>query len=142
MDRIEFLKEIFGFFRVDVTKNEQLLTQYDIALSTKEPIDWLKLYNLTLRESETRVLPAPRYFRGNFYRCIRQDGGNYGTPDGTRVRMTLFKDDMKTTETKEAETYHISYTLEQMKEYKRKQYGIKFISFCWWDDNKLEWVKV
>lgn len=142
MDRIDFITDVFKFFGKDVTKNKELLTQYDFALSTKEPIDWYKLYAIVLKETESRILPPPKWFRDKFYRCYKIEEGSYGTPDGTRVRMTLFKDDMKTTETREAETYHISYTLEQMKEYKRKQYGIKFISFCWWDDNKLEWVKV
>ena len=141
MDRIEFLKEIFNFFRVDAIKNEHLLTQYDLALSTREPIDWQKLYQLTLRETETRTLPTPKWFRDMFYRCQKIEEGVYGTPDGTRIRMIL-KHPTKGLDIREAETYHISYTLEEMKRYKQKQYGDKFISFSWWDDDNLQWVRV
>lgn len=141
MDRIDFITDVFKFFGKDVTKNKELLTQYDFALSTKEPIDWYKLYAIVLKETESRILPPPKWFRDKFYRCYKIEEGNYGTPDGTRVQMKL-KNDKYGVEIKEAETYHISYTLEQMKNYKQKQYGDKFISFSWWDDDNLQWVKV
>lgn len=141
MDRIDFITDVFKFFGKDVTKNKELLTQYDFALSTKEPIDWYKLYAIVLKETESRILPPPKWFRDKFYRCYKIEEGNYGTPDGTRVQMKL-KNDKYGVEIKEAETYHISYTLEQMKNYKQKQYGDKFISLSWWDDDNLQWVKV
>ncbi len=141
MDRIDFITDVFKFFGKDVTKNKELLTQYDFALSTKEPIDWYKLYAIVLKETESRILPPPKWFRDKFYRCYKIEEGNYGTPDGTKVQMKL-KNDKYGVEIKEAETYHISYTLEEMKRYKQKQYGEKFISFSWWDDDNLQWVKV
>lgn len=135
MDRIEFLQEVFNFFRVDPTKNEHLLTQYDAALSTKEPIDWQKLYNLILKEAESRTLPTPKWFRERFYKCYKQDDGNYGTPDGTKIRMVLRAENGKE-EIREAETYHIQYTLEEMKEYKQRQYGKRFVSLAYyWESN-------
>ena len=141
MDRIDFLTEVFKFFGKDVTKNKELLTQYDMALSTKEPIDWFKLYNIVLKETETRNLPTPKWFRDRYYRCQKVEEGVYGTPDSVRVRMAL-KSDKYGVEIREAETYHISYTLEEMKQYKLRQYRDKFISFSWWDDDNLQWVKV
>lgn len=141
MDRIDFITDVFKFFGKDVIKNKELLTQYDLALSTKEPIDWYKLYGIVLKEAETRVLPTPKWFRDKFERCYKVEEGEYGTPDGTRIRMIL-KHPTKGLDIREAETYHISYTLEQMKNYKQKQYGDKFISFSWWDDDSLQWVKV
>lgn len=141
MDRIDFITNVFKFFGKDVTKNKELLTQYDFALSTKEPIDWYKLYAIVLKETESRILPPPKWFRDKFYRCYKIEEGNYGTPGGTKIQMKL-KNDKYGVEIKEAETYHISYTLEEMKRYKQKQYGEKFISFSWWDDDNLQWVKV
>lgn len=141
MDRFEFLRNVFKFFGKDLNKNQELLSQYDFGLSTKEPIDWQKLYHITLKEPETRTLPSPKWFRDRFYRCYKVEEGSYGTPDGTRVRMAL-KSDKYGIEIREAETYHISYTLEQMKMYKQKQYGDKLTSFSFWDENNLQWVRV
>lgn len=138
MQRSEFIDEVFTFFRCT---NEDLKRSYDLAFTVKEPIDWSKLYRLVITETESRYLPAPKWFRDRFYRCYKVEEGSYGTPDGIRVRMAL-KSDKYGIEIRDAETYHISYTLEQMKMYKQKQYGEKFISFSFWDENNLQWVRV
>jgi hypothetical protein len=138
MLRSEFIDAIFTFFKC---KDEDLKQAYDLAFTVRTPINWDKLYGIVLKETETRYLPAPKWFIDKFERCYKVEEGEYGTPDGTRVRMVL-KHPTKGLDIREAETYHISYTLEQMKNYKQKQYGDKFISFSWWDDDSLQWVKV
>lgn len=89
MDRIEFLKEIFAFFRRDIAKNENLLLSYDRALSTKESINWQRLYDITLREYDKTTLPPPSWFRGQFYRCYKEDNYNMHQNDGLKVIVTL-----------------------------------------------------
>lgn len=89
MDRIEFLKEIFTFYRRDISRNESLLLSYDRALSTRESIDWQKLFDITIREYDKTTLPPPSWFRGQFYRCYKQDNYNLYNNDGVKVIVTL-----------------------------------------------------
>ena len=138
MQRSEFIDEVFTFFKC---KDEDLKRAYDLAFTVREPIDWAKLYRIVISEAESRYLPAPKWFKEKFYRCEKIEEGVYGTPDGVRVRMIL-KHPTKGLDIREAETYHIKYTLQEMKDYKQRQYGQSFISFSWWDDDNLQWVKV
>ncbi len=92
MDRIEFLKKIFHFFGKDATQNEELLTQYDLAFTVKENIDWDKLYRIVLKEAETRYLPAPKWFVDKFYRCNKIDNFNFANNQQMKVIVTLQDD--------------------------------------------------
>ena len=117
MDRLEFIRAIFTFFRKDVTKNESLLTAYDTALSTKDPIDWDKLYNITLKESENLALPAPKWFISQFFRCRKNSGYNYYENEGKIVEVEL-----KSGHTYEFELYNCSMTQNQIIDGLTKKY--------------------
>lgn len=58
--RSEFIRCIFDFFRVETTEN--LRVTYDIALTTKYPVDWTAFYKDVVKNAEKRTLPMPKFF--------------------------------------------------------------------------------
>ena len=118
MLRSEFIDAIFTFFKC---KDEDLKQAYDLAFTVRTPINWDKLYGIVLKETETRYLPAPKWFIDKFERCYKVEEGEYGTPDGIIVRLTLDNG-----YNYEFETYRLSLTLEEVKQKFIKKYGKKF----------------
>lgn len=133
MDRAEFREEIFAFFNRG--NNESLKQSYDLAFTVKEPIDWDKLYRLVITSAESRYLPSPKWFLDFFPQCIKREDNNYTTPDGLKVKLTL-----NDGYSYEFETYHLSYTLEEIKQKFMKKYRDKFKSLSLFDEEQLEWV--
>ena len=58
--RYDFIMAIFEFFRVDSSNN--LVSTYDMALTTKFPVDWEAFYKDIIKTVEKRVLPMPKFF--------------------------------------------------------------------------------
>lgn len=86
MNREQFLDLIFKFFKAR-DEDKELLKAYDLALSTKKQINWQGLYAHILQTTESRYLPAPKYFlekMRNFEIVTR------GSLDGHKVRA-IFK---------------------------------------------------
>lgn len=57
--RREFIHYIFEFFRTESTEN--LVSTYDLALTTKFPVDWEAFYQDIIINAEKRVLPMPKF---------------------------------------------------------------------------------
>lgn len=85
MDRADFIDEIFIFFN---SKNENLKRTYDLAFTTKQSIDWNKLYKRVINEAETRYLPTPKWFISQFPYCLKQDFKT-SPNDGKKVVVRL-----------------------------------------------------
>ena len=94
MDRLQFLEKVFLFYGKELNaKNRELLKDYDLALTTPKRVDWLKLYNKTVTESETRYLPMPKWFIAKFDTCLLpEDAGTYKINGGTGVLKLAYKD--------------------------------------------------
>lgn len=58
--RREFIHYIFEFFRREET--DSLVSTYDIALTTKFPVDWEAFYADVIKTVETKTLPMPKFF--------------------------------------------------------------------------------
>lgn len=58
--RREFIHYIFEFFGKEETDN--LVSTYDLALTTKYPVDWEAFYADVIKTTEKRALPMPKYF--------------------------------------------------------------------------------
>ena len=58
--RREFIHYIFEFFKIEETDN--LVGSYDMALTTKFPVDWEAFYEDIIKTTEKRVLPMPKFF--------------------------------------------------------------------------------
>ena len=58
--RRDFIHYIFEFFRIEESDN--LVSTYDIALTTKYPVDWNAFYEDVIKNVEKRVLPMPKFF--------------------------------------------------------------------------------
>ena len=85
MNRSEFIDKVFSFFKGG---SDNQKTAYDIALSTREEIDWDRLYAITVREGET-YLPKPKWFIERFYRCTKEAAQNYYENEGKIVEVAL-----------------------------------------------------
>lgn len=94
MDRLQFLEKVFLFYGKELNaKNRELLKDYDLALTTPKRVDWLKLYNKTVTESETRYLPMPKWFIAKFDSCLLpEDAGTYKINGGTGILKLAYKD--------------------------------------------------
>lgn len=93
MDRLQFLEKVFLFYGKELNaKNMELLKDYDLALSTPKIIDWEKLYNKTIKESETRFLPMPKWLIAKFDDCIKVDEQTYKINGGTGILKLVFRD--------------------------------------------------
>jgi len=86
MNRSDFINEIFKFFK---NSDEELKKSYDLAFSVKQNINWDKLYQIVLKEAETRYLPSPKWFIERFYRCYKQENYNFYENNNTKVIVTL-----------------------------------------------------
>lgn len=58
--RREFIHYIFEFFRIEESDN--LVSTYDIALTTRYQVDWQAFYEDVIKTAEKRVLPMPKFF--------------------------------------------------------------------------------
>lgn len=134
MQRQDFINEIFTFFKC---KDEDLKRAYDLAFTVKEQIDWDKLYKLVLNEAESRYLPAPKWFKDFFPRCIKQGDSSYITPDGLNLRLVLADGYLY-----DFETYHLSYTLDEIKQNFMKKYGNDFSKLLLFDNDLMIWEAI
>lgn len=119
MTRLEFLREIFNFFG---KKDEDLLRAYDIALTTKNNIDWQGLYKKVITEAESRYLPAPKWFLSMMPSFVITNPGQYRYEDGQSVlRLTdrFYVFDM----------WHVTRTIEEIANHYKNKYGSSFVSF-------------
>lgn len=133
MERLEFIEKIFTLYRVNPENNRDLALIYDDAFSTRKPVDWDKLYRMVIASAEGGGLPKPGYFTSRFELCLK--AGETTTPDGLKVKLTL-----NDGYSYEFETYHLSYTLEEIKQKFMKKYRDKFKSLSLFDEEQLEWV--
>lgn len=138
MTRIEFLERIFDFFGKDIEKNAQLLKDYDLALSTPKRIDWDKLYNKTIKESETKYLPMPKWFIAKFDECIKVDEQTYKINGGTGVLKLAYKD-KNTGEITKRLTYEYDmsncpYSLAEIKAKFRAKFKGAYEDFVYYPD--------
>lgn len=120
MLRSDFIDEIFTFFKC---KDNDLKRAYDLAFTVREPIDWDKLYRIVINRAESRYLPAPKWFKDFFPRCVMRESGTYLTPDGLKVRLVL------TDYVYEFETNQLNKPLEEMKLKAMRKFKDKFRSF-------------
>lgn len=125
MTRLEFLQEIFKFFG---KKDDDLLKTYDIALTTKDNIDWQKLYKKVITEAESRYLPAPKWFLGMMPSFIITEPGQYKYDDGTgvlKLKDRFYVFDM----------WHVTHTIDEIYNHYKNKYGESFISFKYYPPN-------
>jgi hypothetical protein len=72
--RRDFIHYIFEFFGKE--EKENLVTTYDIALTTKYPVDWEAFYEEVIKSFDKRVLPMPKYFSDKvvqFKKIVQQE---------------------------------------------------------------------
>lgn len=86
MNRSEFIDDIFEFFN----SKDSLKRSYDLALTTRQQIDWDKLYQMVITEAETRYLPTPKWFISKFPYCIKQEFRTH--PNDGKKCVVLLKD--------------------------------------------------
>lgn len=122
MTRLEFLQEIFKFFG---KKDEDLLKTYDIALSTKNKIDWQRLYERIIKEVESRYLPAPKWFIEKLPSYIIEDEQTYQNESGTGV-LKLHSG------TYIMDMWHNTLSVSEINKNYREHYGKNFISFTYY----------
>lgn len=134
MNRTGFIDEIFAFFKC---KDEDLKRAYDLAFTVKEPIDWGKLYKIVLDNAESRYLPAPKWFKDFFPRCIIRENTAYAIEDGIKIRVNL-KDGYNY----EFETYQTNYTLPEIKANFMKKFKESFKNIQVFDEDLLEWEMI
>lgn len=138
MDRLQFLEKVFLFYGKELNaKNRELLKDYDLALTTSKRVDWLKLYNKTVTESETRYLPMPKWFIVKFDTCLLpEDAGTYKINGGTGVLKLAYKD-KETGEITKRMTYEFDmsscpYTLAEIKAKFRGRYKQAYEDFVYY----------
>lgn len=138
MDRLQFLEKVFLFYGKELNaKNRELLKDYDQALTTLKRVDWLKLYNKTVTESETRYLPMPKWFIAKFDTCLLpEDVGTYKINGGTGVLKFAYKD-KETGEITKRMTYEYDmsscpYTLAEIKAKFRAKFKEAYEDFVYY----------
>ena len=123
MDRLQFLEKIFLFYGKEQNpKNRELLKDYDLALTTSKNIDWDKLYNKTIKETETKYLPMPKWFIAKFDDCIKVDEQDIKFDGGTgilKLRYTFYTFDMS----------GCTHTFEEIIRKFKEKYKDSFVSF-------------
>lgn len=137
MNRREFIDEVFTFFKC---KDEDLKRSYDLAFTVKDAINWSKLYQIVINEAETRYLPAPKWFKDFFSRCVVYDGG--ATNDGIKIRVFVKHRNLPDGYPYYYETFNNSASLEKLKQNKIKEFGSKFIQMQVFNEDELVWEKV
>lgn len=138
MDRLQFLEKVFLFYGKELNaKNRELLKDYDLALTTPKRVDWLKLYNKTVTESETRYLPMPKWFIAKFDTCLLpEDAATYKINGGTGVLKLAYKD-KETGEITKRMTYEYDmsscpYTLAEIKAKFRAKFKEAYEDFVYY----------
>lgn len=135
MTRLEFLQEIFKFFG---KKDDELLKTYDIALTTRDNIDWQKLYKKVITEAESRYLPAPKWFLGMMPSFIITELGQYKYDNGNIVYV--LRDDARKKRTGHHLFYtvplwHETRTISEIEKLYRQKYGERLLSFKYYPEN-------
>lgn len=72
--RREFIHYIFEFFGKE--EKESLVSTYDIALTTKYPVDWEAFYEDVIKSVDKRALPMPKFFSdkvAQFKKIVQQE---------------------------------------------------------------------
>ena len=138
MDRLQFLEKVFLFYGKELNaKNRELLKDYDLALTTPKRVDWLKLYNKTVTESETRYLPMPKWFIAKFDSCLLpEDAGTYKINGGTGILKLAYKD-KETGKITKRRTYEYDmsscpYTLAEIKAKFRAKFKEAYEDFVYY----------
>lgn len=138
MDRLQFLEKVFLFYGKELNaKNRELLKDYDLALTTLKRVDWLKLYNKTVTESETRYLPMPKWFIAKFDTCLLPvDAATYKINGGTGILKLAYKD-KETGEITKRMTYEYDmsscpYTLAEIKAKFRAKFKEAYEDFVYY----------
>lgn len=85
--RREFIQHIFAFFKIESTDN--LVSTYDLALTTKYPVDWEAFYEEIVKTTEKRILPMPKYFSDRIGRFKKQISTGVHVEKGRPVRIYL-----------------------------------------------------
>lgn len=132
MQRSEFINEVFLFFK---SKDEDLKRAYDLAFTVKEQIDWDKLYRIVINETESRYLPAPKWFKDFFPRCVIHNSVNYATEDGIKIRVNL-----KGGRRYDYETYQNSLSFTEIKQRFIQRFKDRFLNMQMYDENELKWI--
>ena len=140
MDRLQFLEKVFLFYGKELNaKNRELLKDYDLALTTPKRVDWLKLYNKTITESETKYLPMPKWFIAKFDTCLLPaDAGTYKINDGTGILKLAYRDNA-TGEISRQISYDFDmsncvYSLDEIKDKFRQKYGNSYQDFVYYPE--------
>lgn len=72
--RRDFIHYIFEFFGKE--EKDNLVTTYDIALTTKYPVDWEAFYEDVIKSVDKRALPMPKFFSdkvSQFKKLVQQE---------------------------------------------------------------------
>ena len=140
MNRREFIQKIFVLFRKKPENNEDLIVVYDNAFSTKKPVDWDKLYTLTVAQAESSTLPMPQWFTSKFDMCLKDV--DYATADGLQIRVLI--KDRKHPEgyPYDFETYKNNLTFDELKQKAMKKWGDNFLNMQIFDEIDLKWVRI
>lgn len=64
MNRHEFIKQLFAFFKDSSTER---MKAYDCGLSVNRPINWDKLYTIVIKDCDK--MPSVKYLRAQFDYC-------------------------------------------------------------------------
>ena len=140
MQRLEFIEKVFTLFRKNPENNADLIRIYDDAFSTKKPVDWDKLYTLTVAQAESSTLPMPQWFTSKFDMCLKDV--DYATADGLQIRVLI--KDRKHPEgyPYDFETYRNTLSFEELKQKAMNKWKEQFLSMQIFDEDGEQWVKV
>ena len=137
MERLDFIRKLFLLYGKSTDKNTDLIRDYDLALSENPNIDWDKMYR-QVEKSELTTLPNPKYLKSLFPKCMLDIEGQYKFNSGNCV--LVLKDDKLKKRTGHNRFYvfdmwHVTNTLEEIRNFYKRKYGKNFISCVYYPDN-------
>lgn len=85
--RREFIHYIFEFFKTEST--DILVSTYDMALTTKYPVDWEAFYKDIITTCDKKVLPMPKFFTDKISQFKKRIESETKINDGCIIRVIL-----------------------------------------------------
>ena len=85
--RRDFIHYIFEFFRIEESDN--LVSTYDMALTTKYSVDWNAFYEEIIKTVEKRVLPMPKFFSDKVVQFKKMPTGEARLNNESIIRIEL-----------------------------------------------------
>lgn len=84
--RREFIHYIFEFFGIE--ESDSRVSSYDLALTTKYPVDWEAFYKDIIKTTDKKILPMPKYFADKV-KAFKKLNNGVRLGNGCIIRVSL-----------------------------------------------------